>query len=532
MGSGRLNPQLSRMGKFQSAIKACLRDWKQGRKLVRLWDRDAGLWTGGDEDRWLGWLDVVARQLSNPDAVRSLARDAADGSYEHVVVLGMGGSSLAPDVLSRTFGRRAGFPELRILDSTVPDQIRTLETHLDLSKTLFVVASKSGTTAEPNAFASHFFDKVENGSQFIAITDPGSALEELARSRGYKNVYPGEPTIGGRFSALSNFGMVPAAAMGLSVARFLESAREMVEACGPDVAPENNPGVVLGVALATLAQVGRDKLTFIASPELVSLGGWIEQLVAESTGKEGQGIVPVDAEPEGSPESYGDDRVFVQLDLDGADPPAFTEGHPLVSIRVASLDDLGQEFFRWEIATAVAGAVMGVNPFDQPDVEAAKVKTRALAARYESTGQVASADGASTSDDAIRAHLDLIEPGDYFAINAYLEMSPENHEQLQALRARVRDRRRVATTLGYGPRFLHSTGQLHKGGPNCGVFLQLTADPTEDVAIPGQRATFGLLNRFQADGDFEVLVERGRRALAVHLGRDVRAGLARLSSLA
>ena len=536
MSARGLNPQVLKLGDLQSAVDACLGDWKQGNKVNRLWNRDAGLWTGDDEALWLGWLDIASRQLADLESVNALQRDVTRGGFDDVVVLGMGGSSLAPDVLSRTFGRRPDFPELQILDSTVPDQIATLESHLDLSKTLFVVASKSGTTAEPIAFESYFFDKVGNGSQFIAVTDPGTALEEMARRKGYRNVYPGEPTIGGRFSALSNFGIVPAAAMGLDVRRFLERAHEMADACAADVPPEDNPGVVLGVALATLARAGRDKLTLVASPELSSLGAWIEQLVAESTGKGGQGIVPVDGEPAGTPDVYGDDRVFVQLDRDDSDPPALTEGHPLIHILVATPENLAQEFFRWEMATAVAGAVLGLNPFDQPDVEASKVKTRALATRYEETGELPDEDDTFPPDEAIRTHLDLLEPGDYFAIHAYLEMSSENHRLLQAIRERVRDRKRVATTLGYGPRFLHSTGQLHKGGPNRGVFLQLTADSPTDLHIPGQRLSFGQLNRFQASGDFEVLAEHGRRTLRVHLGRDVDvdviSGLERLRTLA
>lgn len=531
MSTPGLNPQVLKLGGFQLAVDARLEEWKQGSKSNRLWNGDADLWTGHDEDRWLGWLDIASRQLADLESLNALQRDVARGGFTDVVVLGMGGSSLAPDVLSRTFGRRPGYPELRILDSTVPDQIATLESHLDLSKTLFVVASKSGTTAEPFAFESYFFDKVGNGSQFIAVTDPGSALEEMARSKGYRNVYPGEPAIGGRFSALSNFGMVPAAAMGLDVHGFLERAREMADACAPDVPPEDNPGVVLGTALATLAQAGRDKLTVVAPPELASLGAWIEQLIAESTGKGGQGIVPVDGEPAGAADVYGEDRVFVHFAGDDSDPPEFTKGHPLICIRVSKPENLAQEFFRWEMATAVAGALCELNPFDQPDVEASKIKTRALVTEFEETGELADVDDAFPSDDAIRTHLDLLEPGDYGAILAYLEMSAEHHALLQAIRERVRDRKRVATTLGYGPRFLHSTGQIHKGGPNRGVFLQLTADSACDLPIPGQRLSFGQLNRFQADGDFEVLVERGRRVLRIHLGQDVTGGLERLRSL-
>ncbi len=533
MSKRNLNPQSLVLGGFQSAVDDCLEEWRQGNKVRRLWSRDSTLWTGTDEARWLGWLDVGSRQLTDLATLETLQQGVVRDGVRDVVVLGMGGSSLAPEVLSLTYGQQAGFPRLRILDSTVPAQISRLESALDLANTLFVVASKSGSTAEPNAFESYFFDKVGSGEQFIAVTDPGSALEEKSRVKHYKGVFSGEPAIGGRFSALSNFGMVPAAAMGLDLARLLAGAQHMAEACGADVSPAANPGVELGVALGVLARAGRDKLTFVATPALRALGAWIEQLVAESTGKNGKGILPVDDEPVGDPEGYGDDRVFVQLDVEEAPPPAFTEGHPLIRIRVSSLDELSQEFFRWEIATAVAGSVLELNPFDQPDVEASKLKTRSLVTRFEEAGELADdiESDAFPSDESIRNHLDRLKPGDYFAILAYLEMSEENHQLLRAMRARVRDRKGVATTLGYGPRFLHSTGQLHKGGANQGVFLQLSSDDSQDLAIPDQSLTFGQLKQFQARGDFEVLAERDRRILRVHLGSEVRAGLERLANL-
>jgi transaldolase/glucose-6-phosphate isomerase len=531
MAAKDVNPQTLQLGDFQSAVSACLEDWREGNKVRRLWRRDSALWSGGDEAKWLGWLDVAPRQLANGSALDALQRAVVDDGVRDVVVLGMGGSSLAPEVFSLTYGQQSGYPRLRILDSTVPAQIARLDAELDLASTLFVVASKSGSTAEPNAFESYFFDKVGSGEHFVAITDPGSALEAKAREKHYKGVYPGEPAIGGRFSALSNFGMVPAAAMGVAWERFLLGAERMAQACGANVPPAENPGVELGVALGVLARAGRDKLTLLATPRLRPLGAWIEQLVAESTGKNGKGILPVDDEPPGVSDAYGDDRVFVQLDVDAVEPPAFTTGHPLIRIRVPDLVDLGQEFFRWEIATAVAGSVLELNPFDQPDVEAAKIKTRSLVTRFES-GELAHETGAaSASDEAIRAHLERLQPGDYFAIMAYLDMSAENQRLLQSIRARVRDAKGVATTLGFGPRFLHSTGQLHKGGSNRGVFLQLTADDDADFPIPGQRLTFGQLNRFQAQGDLEVLEERDRRVARMHLGSDVSAGLERLASL-
>ena len=492
------------------------RNGSDGSLAKGLWDRDESLWTSSGESEWLGWLDVVGRQLEAADSFTALSTDVRAAGFTHAVVLGMGGSSLCPEVLGRTLGASPGFPELHVLDSTVPSQVASLEARVDLGRTLFVVASKSGSTAEPNAFEAYFFDRVGDASQFVAVTDPGSSLEAMARDKGYRAVFYGEPAIGGRFSALSNFGMVPAAILGRDVRAFLESAAEMVAACGPDVDVADNPGVRLGLALGALALTGRDKLTLLASPELRSVGAWVEQLVAESTGKQGKGILPVDLEPEASAEAYGSDRVFVQLSLGEREPPAFTSGHPVIRIVLEDLSTLGQEFYRWEVATAVAGAVLELNPFDQPDVEASKVKTRALMARFRETGETPEAPEPASAE-AVRALVDTLRPGDYFAISAYVDRNEENDRALQSLRERVLRDERVATTLGYGPRFLHSTGQLHKGGPNRGVFLQLLASDEPEIEIPGQGMTFDHLKVFQAHGDLEVLQERGRRCLAVRL---------------
>ena len=410
----------------------------------------------------------------------------------------------------------------------------------------------------------YFFDQVaqalgadEAGSRFIAITDPASPLQQLAEQHRFRSIFPGVPSIGGRYSALSHFGLVPAALMGMDVQRFLDRSALMVQACSASVPPEVNPGVTLGLIMGTLAQHGRDKVTLVTSPGLDALGAWLEQLIAESTGKEGQGLIPIDAEPLGPPEVYGQDRLFIYIRLNSApsdEQDATVDalekaGQPVVRISLEDTLSLGQEFFRWEMATAVASAVLGVHAFNQPDVEASKRATRQLTAAFEETGQVPAetpfledrglrffADSenapalqaAAAGQDAVAllgAHLGLLQAGDYFAINAYVEMNEETCAELQALRRTVRDAKQVATTFGFGPRFLHSTGQLHKGGPNSGVFLQITSDDASDLDIPGQRYSFGTLKAFQAQGDFGVLAERGRRALRVHLGPDVPAGL-------
>jgi transaldolase/glucose-6-phosphate isomerase len=563
--------QTWQLGSAEAAVRAALDNWRAGDKVRRLWDGDASLWSGTDENQWLGWLHVVESQREQGQQFTRLAQDVRQAGFRHVLLLGMGGSSLCPDVLKKTFGAVAGYPELLVLDSTVPAQIRTCDRHLDPAKTLFIVSSKSGTTIEPNVFKQYFLERTRQtvggeraGAHFVAITDPKTKLNNVAKADGFRHIFPGVPSIGGRFSALSNFGMVPAAAMGLDVLQLLDRAEVMVHACASCVPPEQNPGVTLGLILGTLAKQGRDKVTFITSPGIGSLGAWLEQLLAESTGKEGKGLIPVDGELVGPPEVYGQDRLFVYVRLESApsrEQDAAVQalekaGQPLVQIAVAGPMDLGQEFFRWEIATAVAGSVLGINAFNQPDVEAAKVAARNLTSAYEQSGRLpdekpvlregglalfadgrnadalaTASGGARTVAAYLKAHLGRIKPGDYFAINAYLEMNETNDKELQALRHAVRDAKRVATTLGYGPRFLHSTGQLHKGGPNSGVFLQITSDDAEDLPIPGQKFTFGILKRAQAQGDFEVLAERGRRILRVHLGPDVPAGLATLREL-
>ena len=555
----KLPPALS------SAVDYSLTDWKNNNKVARLWKKDASLWSGADESNWLGWLNITQEQIANLATFRKLAQEVKKAKFRHVLLLGMGGSSLCPEVLRLTFGKIPGFPELHVLDSTDPAQIRALERKLDLRKTLCIVSSKSGSTLEPNIFKQYFFERIKAkvgpervGSHFIAVTDPGSKMQQVAETDHFRNIFAGVPSIGGRYSALSNFGIVPGASMGLDIAKFLKSTQEMVKACGSGSAADLNPGVVLGMILGVAANHGRDKLTIITSPGIFDLGAWLEQLIAESTGKIGKGIIPVDREKLVKPAAYGNDRVFAYLRLsietnkaqEAAVNALERAGHPVVRIVLANKYDLGQEFFRWEIATAVAGSILGINPFNQPDVEASKIETRKLTTEYEANGKLppeapffeagsiklfageknaAALKNGGKLADVLRVHLSRIGPGDYFAVLGYVTMNPQNERALQGIRHQVRDAKRVATCLGFGPRFLHSTGQAYKGGPNSGVFLQITCDDAVDLPVPGQKYTFGVVKAAQARGDFAVLAERGRRALRVHLGKNVQGDLAKLA---
>jgi transaldolase/glucose-6-phosphate isomerase len=553
-----------------TAVKATTADWQSGGKMQRLWQRDAKLWTGSDEANWLGWLDIVEEQIAQHDQLAKLAKEVQARGFQDVLLLGMGGSSLCPEVLRMTFGRVTHFPTLHVLDSTDPGQVKAAEHLIDIPKTLFIVSSKSGTTLEPNIFKQYFFERtkqavgaVKVGSQFIAITDPGSKMQEVAEADRFLHVFFGRPSIGGRYSALSNFGMVPAAIIGVDTKKFLERAAGMVKACGPAVSADENPGAALGVVLGTAANAGRDKVTIITSPGIADLGAWLEQLLAESTGKIGKGIIPVDKEHLTTPDIYGNDRVFVYVRLESgpdADQDAKVAaiekaGHPVVRIAMADIYELGAEFFRWEIATAVAGSIIGINAFNQPDVEASKIATRELTSAYEKTGSlpaekpVVEDSGVKLFTDEknaaelaklsggdqslvgyLRAHLSRIKAGDYFAVLGYVQMNAEHEQSLQTIRHAVRDKKRVATCLGFGPRFLHSTGQAYKGGPNSGVFLQITCDDSVELPVPGQKYTFGIVKAAQARGDFQVLADRGRRALRVHLGSNLKAGLATLQA--
>ena len=527
-------------GPLGDAIAERLATWERERGTARLWAKDASLWTGGDEARWLGWLDTAWRQRAALGTYRALQADLR-GHASHVVVLGMGGSSLCPDVLAGSFGPQAGWPQLHVLDSTDPVQIAALESRLELPRTRFIVASKYGSTLEPNLMRDYFLDRAREGSRFIAITDPASQLERQAKADGFGSIILGEPEIGGRFSALSPFGMVPAAAMGLNVEVLLARAEAAAQACRVQTAAGDNPGVVLGVTLAVAAEQGRDKLTIIASPGVAGLGAWLEQLVAESTGKQGRGIVPVDREPVAAPDRYGEDRLFAYVRLEEASDPAQDRavealeqtGHPVLRLAMRDRSDLAQQFFLWEFATAVAGAVLRINPFDQPDVEAAKVEARRLMDEVERTGALPPEALPRSGEGLVpflRAQFARIVTRDYFAVLAYLPMHDASAAALQRIRTAVCDARRVATTVGFGPRFLHSTGQLHKGGPNSGVFLQLTADPARDLPVPGRGYTFGTVEAAQARGDAAVLEARGRRVIRVHLGTDLDRDLAALDA--
>jgi transaldolase / glucose-6-phosphate isomerase len=572
----KVNPQSASLpADLDAAVKKNLNDWRAAGKVRRLWQRDASLWTGEDEGNWLGWLGITDEQFASVDKLHAFADEIKNGGFADILLLGMGGSSLCPEVLALTFGQIPGFPRLHILDSTDPAQIRSVESKVDLAKTLLIVSSKSGSTLEPNIYKQYFFERLQQtvgdakaGSHFIAITDPGSKMQQVAERDRFRHIFYGRPSIGGRYSALSNFGIVPAAAMGLDIDKFLKRTEEMVAACKASAPVEQNPGVMLGLIMGSAAKLGRDKITLVTSPGIGDLGAWLEQLIAESTGKLGKGIIPVDREALGAPGVYsnGNDRIFAYMRLETA-PDAAQDtgiaalekaGLPVVRIAVSDIYSLGQEFFRWEIATAVAGSILGINAFNQPDVEASKIVTKQLTSEYESKGSLpaenpvvveagikiftddenaaylAKAAGSSSGGmlkNYLRAHMARLGAGDYFAVLAYVEMNAEHESLLQGLRMAVRDRKRVATCLGFGPRFLHSTGQDYKGGPNSGVFLQITCDDAQDLQVPGQKYTFGVVKAAQARGDFQVLADRKRRALRVHLGSDVKTGLTKLAEL-
>jgi transaldolase/glucose-6-phosphate isomerase len=533
-----------------------------------LWGHDAGLWTGKDEAGWLGWLGIVGEQQDRLSSLRNLSDKVGKMDFSHILLLGMGGSSLGPEVLAKTFGHIAGRAELLVLDSTDPAQIRSFANRIDPARTLFVVSSKSGTTLEPNILKQYFFERAKEAvgaehvaSRFIAVTDPGSQLQSVAARDGFSDIALGKPDIGGRYSVLSDFGIVPGAVMGLDLGRLLSSTQNMVRSCAADVPPAENPGVMLGAILGVLGREGHDKITIVASPGIEDFGAWLEQLLAESTGKQGKGLIPLADEPLGSPDVYGQDRLFVYLrlakevDKRQDDDIAALEGagHPVVRISITDRYQLGQEFFRWEIATAVAGAILKINPFDQPDVEASKVETRKLTTAYEKTGklppeepvleehgikvfadtrnrEVLAKQANATLAGWIHAHFDRLGGGDYCALLAYIDRNTAHIKALQEIRRVVRDRKQVATCVGFGPRFLHSTGQAYKGGPNTGVFLQITCDDAADLGVPGESYSFGIVKAAQARGDFEVLAARQRRLLRIHLGSNVDEGLSILAA--
>jgi len=549
---------------LDSEVKRTLADWDQGKKMERLWARDASLWTNQDEAKWLGWLDIIDKARPVSPELQAFLAEIAGERFDHALLLGMGGSSLCPEVMERTFGPVKGKPQLLVLDSTDPVQVQSFRKRIDPARTLFIVSSKSGSTLEPNIFFQYFWAETVKviaqdgaGRHFVAITDPGSKMEQVAKEHRFRAIFPGRPSIGGRYSALSNFGMVPAGVLGVDLPRFLGSTLTMVDACAGTVPASKNPGGILGAVLGTLGRAGRNKVTLVTSPGIGDAGAWLEQLLAESTGKQGKGLIPVDRETLGTPDRYGQDRLFGYLRLESAPDAAQDRavdalakaGQPVVRISVTEPYALGQEFFRWEIATAVAGSVLGINPFDQPDVEASKIETRKLTEAYEKTGALPderpfvedgpvalfadpantlALQGSKTLSSVLKQHLGRLGAGDYLGLLAYVPMTQENEEVLQSARMAVRDGKKVATCLGFGPRFLHSTGQAYKGGPNSGVFLQVTCDDPVQLPVPGQKYTFGVVKAAQARGDFEVLAARKRRALRVHLRGPLDAALRKL----
>ncbi len=568
MLGSEINSQTLAVGSFDAVINSTLKTLHEKNVVRRLWAADPTLWHQDPVHqaiirKALGWLSVSKRQVAQASRLRAFADDVRDAGFQHILLLGMGGSSLCPEVCRMTFGVLPGRPELHVLDSTVPSHVKHVEERVNLERTLCIVASKSGSTTEPLVFQKYFFERIRQvkgdraGENFIAITDPGSLLEQVAKELKFREIFPGVPEIGGRYSALSNFGIVPAALMGVNVDALLSGAERMRHSCDASVPAADNPGVVLGATLGALAQAGRDKVTFVISPAVSALGGWFEQLIAESTGKEDRGIIPVDDEPLGAPRVYGTDRVFAYLRYaDGAEPAQDaavaalqSAGHPVIRIDVTDVINIGQEFFRWEIAVATAGSLLGINAFDQPNVQESKDFTKAYLEEFQKNGRLPEeapmvtdgdirifADaanqqalhGVSSLAQAVAAHLSRVRSGDYVAINAYVERTPTVHDIFRRIRTVVRDAKRVATTLGYGPRFLHSTGQLHKGGPNTGVFIQVTTDAEPDLPIPGEPYSFGVLVAAQALGDMKSLATRNRRVIRIHLGRDVEGGIKRI----
>jgi transaldolase/glucose-6-phosphate isomerase len=552
---------------LEKAVEKSTEEWRASAKIRKLWHKDKSVWTNDDENKWLGWLDSAAK--ADIADYEDYARRVKGQNFTDAVVLGMGGSSLGPEVLAETFPKKSGFPKLHVLDSTDPAQVRAMEKAVDLKRTLFIVSSKSGGTTEPNVMKDYFFAQVSKaigadkaGHRFIAVTDPGSSLEKVATRQGFARIFHGDPAIGGRYSVLSPFGLVPAATAGIDIRSLIHHTLAMARSCGADVPPHENPGVQLGLAMGLAGIEGRDKVTIFSSKKVADFGAWAEQLIAESTGKEGKGLVPIDGETLGDVSVYGDDRFFIDLRTESESDTAHSAklgaleqaGHPVVRIVMKSIEHIGQEFFRFEMATAVAGAILGINPFNQPDVEAAKIKTRELTAAFEKSGALpaeqpvistdaadlytdeanaadlrrAGADG--TLESWLEAHFSRIDAGDYVALLAYIERNADHIDALQAARLAVRDQRHVATCAEFGPRFLHSTGQAYKGGPDSGVFLQITTDDAKDLAVPGQKASFGVIKAAQARGDFGVLTERGRRALRVHLKGNLAEGLKALDS--
>ena len=525
-----------------SDIESALADLEQQKVISGIWSGDHTVWKPEPTEiaNRLEWLQVTDDMRGQAPMLEAFAKEVRDAGFRHLVLLGMGGSSLGPEVLRQTFGSTPGYPELIVLDSTVPAWVQSVADAIDPAHTLFLVSSKSGSTTEPNMFYAYFRGLVElavgreaAGQHFIAVTDPGTSLEQMGSEQGFRRVFLNPTDLGGRYSILSYFGLVPAAVIGLDILKLLDRADAMREQSAGSIPAHENPAAWLGVVMGVLANKGRDKLSLVTSPSISSFGLWVEQLIAESTGKEGKGIVPVAGEPLGPPDCYGDDRLFVYLRLDGDDNDESDEaikaiessGQPVVRLELLDNYDVGAEFFRWEMATAVAGSILGINPFDQPNVQAAKDMMESVLGQYESSGKLP----AMEIPGSLGELLAMGGTGDYLAIMAYLPQTPGIDSALDSLRAKVKETHHIATTMGYGPRFLHSTGQLHKGGPGSGLFLQLTAEHTEDLDIPGAPFTFAVLADAQAVGDLQALRGAGRRAVRLDLGSDPEEAIRRLT---
>lgn len=554
------------LGKYEGTVYTTFAEATRANVIERIWNRDATLWKQEPSHQKvivnsLGWLTVASQMLKVVEELKGFAENVrASGEFDHVMVCGMGGSSLCPEVLRQTFGPQEGFPELLVLDSTDADVLDNFRNRIDISRCLFVIASKSGTTTEPITFHRYWYNEVAKknagpGKSFITITDPGSQMAETAAAEGFRHIFLNQADIGGRYSALSYFGMVPAALMGVDFEKLLRGAETMAAACGQHVQVNQNPGAVLGTVMSECALAGRDKLTIVTDQKLSALGLWIEQLIAESTGKEGKGIVPVVGEPLGPVSAYAQDRLFVSISVGAIDDETkrkldalVAAGHPVVYRSLADVYDLGAEFFLWEMATAFAGWRLAIDPFDQPNVQESKDATRALLEVFTREGKLpqpaaVASDGALTVygpqdqstgtsvANVVAGHIARIKPNDYVALLAYVEETPEIDAAIQTIRATLRDATGCATTTGYGPRFLHSTGQLHKGGPDSGVFIQITAPDHVDLEVPEAPYTFSILKDAQAQGDFQSLLSHGRRAIRVDLGADVLVGLGRLQEL-
>jgi len=550
------------LGDQQAKLEERIAALKEEGFVTRLWRKDATLWKADPVDRAgirnaLGWLHVAEKMEDYLDDIGEFVRSVKAAGFRHVVHIGMGGSSLAPLVFERTFSVANGALQLTVLDTTDPGTILGVEHSIPIKDTLFIVASKSGTTAETRALGDYFYDLVlpykpsTAGENFAAITDPGTPLADLAQDRNFRRTFLNFKDIGGRYSALTFFGLVPAALMGVDVAELLERALRMEHACACCIPEGDNPGVLLGAAMGEMKRQGRDKVTFLVPESIAALGMWLEQLLAESTGKEGTGLLPVAGEPLGEPKVYGEDRLFVYVRTEDNEDKALERGvaalrqsgQPVITVRLDDHLDFGQEFLRWEIATATAGAVLGINAFDQPNVQESKDNTNRLLATVREQdrlpeGKPALVEGplslyTENADSSVEATLSRFlaqsRPGDFVSLAAFLTENPATDEVLRTIRVRLRDSLGTATTLGYGPRFLHSTGQFHKGGRNCGLFLQLTADDAEDAPVSGQPYSFGVFKRAQALGDLQALQKHGRRVIRIHLSGDVAEGLAVLN---